>query len=98
MAKTPEQIMQISVKFNLAAQACLDELRKGSTFNSHMEVFTKELLRVQEVILGNPAKNISLTAISGWIRKIVENDEKMPSSLIGNKLLEFCKEIESLDS
>jgi hypothetical protein len=98
MSKSAEQILQIAVKFNLIAQYCLEELRKGGTFSSHMEVFVKEFLRVQEVILSNPSKNISLNAIANWVRNIVEKDEKMPNSLIGNKLLDFCKQIETLDS
>lgn len=98
MSKSPEQILQIAIKFNLISQACHEEIRKGDTFKSHMETFVKELLRVQEVILSNPAKSLNLLTVSNWIKKIVENDEKMPHSLIGKKLLDFCYEIESIES
>lgn len=62
MSRSQEQILQLSIKFNLIIQDCVDEMRKGY-FTNQMETFIKELLRVQEVLLSNPAKNLNLGTV-----------------------------------
>ncbi len=86
--------IQIAIEINILLRASLVERQKYKKSPS-LDLLIKEYLKIQEFLLVFSENKPNVEAISKWTIKLIDSDDKLANSLLGNKFKIFAKKLAS---
>jgi len=86
--------LQIAIEINILLQACFLE-RKKNLDPRGLDSIIKEYLKIQEFLLVVPDHLPNIQAISKWTIKVIDDDDRLSGSLLGNKLKIFARKLDN---